>query len=158
MKRGTKSFLVAVALPFVGGIATAAATFVGWIAVAVLIWHPFRLHLRRFGMTADDIGFSYLGALGPPYVGGLFVLTTTLGLIVFLVVRDGKWCTAVIVLFNLIPGALVFLALNRALPGLHSEPLWHYPLTETVVVFVGIAWSIVFLRILKATTAQRSVP
>lgn len=113
--------------------------------------------LNEFGLYFDDVGFSYVAALGPFFVGGIFVVTTTIGLLVFLFAGPGRVWRTVVVLLNLLPGAAVFLVLN-ILPGanLVAAGMWKYPLTEVAVALIGVVWSIVFMRALLRATASHA--
>ncbi len=143
-------FAYAVALPIVGGIATCAATYVGWFVLAVLVWQPFRRIMRDFGMFYDDIGASYILILGPPYIGLIFVLTTVASLIVFLLVHRSKYWFALFTLPNVLPAIVVFLTFNLGLSGnIFADHIWRFPLAEIVVLLIGIGWSIVSLKLLR---------
>lgn len=58
-------FAYAVALPIAGGIVTCVATYVGWAAIAALVWQPLWRIMRDLGMYYDDIGASFILVLGP---------------------------------------------------------------------------------------------
>lgn len=148
-------FAYAVALPIVGGIVTCLATYLGWFAVGALIWWPFWRQMRGLGMYFDDISASYLLAFGPLVVGGLFVLTTCVSLIVFLIVHKSKYCFPLFALPNLFPAIAVFASLNlNQYVNISHSRMWHFPLTETIVLFVGIGWSVVSLKVLRRAAAS----
>ena len=157
MHAGRRSFLIALALPFAGGLATGIATFVGWGILASLVSQISPRQLNNLGLYFDDVGFAYIMALGPIFVGGMFVVTTTIGLLVFLFAGLGRVLVIVVVFLNLLPGAIIFLMLN-ILPGTNivAEGMWKYPLTEVVVASIGVVWSIVFMRVLIRTTTSHA--
>ncbi|MGV3634355.1 MAG: hypothetical protein ACO1NY_08375 [Pseudorhodoplanes sp.] len=143
-------FAYAVALPIAGGIVTCVATYVGWAAIAALIWQPFWRTMRDFGMHYDDIAASFLLVLGPPYVGLIFILTTITSLIVFLFVHKSKYCSLLFTLPNLIPAIMVFLTFYVGpYGGIFADHIWRFPLAEIIVLLIGIGWSIVSLKVLR---------
>ncbi len=126
----------------------------GWIVVAALISAIPPVQHDRFRIHFHDVEFTYLAMVGVPFVGGLFVLTTTLSLLVFLFVRNERLHTSLIILLSLTPGAVVFLVLNvLSGRGIFVDHIWNYPLTEVVVLLVGVAWGTVSIKMLHLATA-----
>jgi hypothetical protein len=130
----------------VGGLVGCVTSFIAYWVLGALLWMPYWRELRDHGMDADDIGVAMGVVLVPPIIGGAFLVSTLVSLIV---VRWTGHPKLVFVLLNLVPGVLVAsLGVNAIVHGRG----WGEPGFEIACLLIGLGWG----ATLHALTARRS--
>jgi hypothetical protein len=142
--RRKRSFLIALALPFLGAGFGAIATFLGLGIASIGVWQPV--------YSAGDLDSMMLLLLAPLCVSAMMLVVSIAYLVVYIFASTSRWLLPILILISLVPGLVMFLAVRLGGTGLTGGE-WKFPGAEMIVCLIGITWAVIAYHALRRATA-----